>query len=125
EIVESIRGMTLSVGAMLVRQAEEHGYGRALGEIYYWGINGVLARTAFHLVAAYRLEPDAKYLDAIAWQLDHLFGRNPYGRSYVTGVGYRPPRFPHHRPSMAGSGAPWPGLLIGGPHAQYDGAREE
>lgn len=125
EIVESIRGMTLSVGDMLVRQPEEHGYGRALGEIYYWGINGVLARTAFNLVAAYRLEPDAKYLDAIAWQLDHLFGRNPYGRSYVTGVGYRPPRFPHHRPSMAGSGAPWPGLLIGGPHAQYDGAREE
>lgn len=122
DIVASVRDMALSVGDALVKQAEEHGYGRSLGSIYYWGINGVLARTAFNLAAAYRLEPDTKYLDALGWQLDHLFGRNPYGRSFVTGVGYRPPRFPHHRPSMARGGAPWPGLLIGGPHAGFDGA---
>lgn len=120
EIVDGVRDLALAVGDTLVTEAERHGYGRAIGSIYYWGINGVLARTAFNLAAAYRLEPDSKYLDTLGWQLDHLFGRNPYGRSYVTGVGYRPPRFPHHRPSMArGGGLPWPGLLVGGPHAQF------
>lgn len=114
--VESIRNMALNVGDGLVEDSLVHGYGRSLSTLYYWGINGVLARTAFNLAAAYRLEPDPKYLNALTAQVDHLLGRNPYGRSYLTGVGHRPARFPHHRPSMAG-GVAWPGLLVGGPHA--------
>lgn len=119
DLVESIRATTLSTAQSLVENWKSHGYGRSVGSIYYWGINGVIARTAFNLVAAHRLDPDPTYLDAITGQLDHLFGRNPYGRSYLTGVGYRPPQFPHHRPSMASGGRfPWPGLLIGGPHSE-------
>lgn len=123
-IVDNVRTMTLAVADSLVLDAQNHGYGRALGGLYYWGINGVLARTAYNLVAAYRLEPEAKYLDAVTAQVDHLLGRNPYGRSYVTGVGYRPARFPHHRPSMVG-GVAWPGLLIGGPHTGLQGEGRE
>ena len=29
--------------------------------------------------------------------LNHLFGRNCYGRSFVTGLGFRPPMHPHDR----------------------------
>jgi endoglucanase len=48
--------------------------------------------------------------------LDHLLGRNYYGRSFVTGLGHDPAFYPHHRPSVADSVAePWPGLLVGGP----------
>ncbi len=118
DLVESIRATTLSTAGSLVENWQRHGYGRSIDTIYYWGINGVLVRTAFNLVAAHRLDPDPKYLDAITGQLDHVFGRNPYGRSYVTGIGYRPPRFPHHRPSMMSGRFPWPGLLIGGPHSE-------
>jgi endoglucanase len=51
-------------------------------------------------------------LDAI----NHLLGRNPYGRSYVTGLGHRPPLFPHDRRSAGDNVvAPWPGYLVGGP----------
>jgi endoglucanase len=58
----------------------------------------------------------AKYQDAIALQLDHVFGRNYYDRSFVTGIGQFPPAKPHHRPSIADSVAQaWPGLLVGGP----------
>jgi endoglucanase len=56
-------------------------------------------------------------LDAAAQQLDHLFGRNPFGRTMVTGLGYLPARNPHHRPSQRdGIEEPWPGLLVGGPN---------
>ena len=62
------------------------------------------------------LVPDAEHKNLISLQLDHLLGRNYYGRSYVTGVGYHPPQNPHHRPSQADSARePWPGLLVGGP----------
>lgn len=119
DILDGVRETTLSTADSLVETWETHGYGRSVGTVYYWGINGVVARTAFNLAAAHRIEADPAYLDAITGQLDHLLGRNTYGRSYVTGLGYRPPRFPHHRPSMASGGRfPWPGLLIGGPHTE-------
>ena len=64
-------------------------------------------------------EQKLRYRGASGYQLDHLFGRNFYGRSFVTGVGHEPPQSPHHRPSIAdGIGPPWPGLLIGGPSGQ-------
>ncbi len=117
DIVDAIATSLRSAGNSLVEKATEHAYGRSIGSTYYWGINGVLARTSFDLAAAYRLEQDPKYLDALTLQLDHLFGRNPYGRSYVTGVGFDPPLRPHHRPST-NQPIPWPGLLVGGPHGQ-------
>lgn len=102
----------------LAYQADNHGYGRDLGVTYYWGINGVVARTVSGLVVADRLAPKDAWLDAGSYQLDHLFGRNYYGRSFVTGVGFEPPLNPHHRPSAGDLvAAPWPGLLVGGPSA--------
>jgi endoglucanase len=70
-----------------------------------------------NLQAAYRVTSDSKYLDAATQQVDYLLGRNPFGRSLVTGLGYAPPVYPHHRPSNGdGVNEPWPGLLVGGPH---------
>ncbi len=122
-IVQAITEGLLASADQLVENAEKHGYGRALGTDYYWGINGVLARTSFNLAAAYRIDRKPEYLETIALGLGHLFGRNPYGRSYVTGVGADPVARPHHRPSSADAAArPWPGLLVGGPHGQtWDG----
>src|SRR5262249_18473921 len=66
-----------------------------------------------NLQLAYRLTGRADFLDAAVRQVDHLLGRNYYGRSQVTGLGYKPPQHPHHRPSVA-QGRVWPGLLVGG-----------
>jgi endoglucanase len=88
-------------------------YGNGLPSMYYWGINGVTARTTLNLAVAYRLTEDSRYLDGIVTQVDHLLGRNYYARSQVTGIGYQPPLHPHHRPS---TGLPYPGLLVGGPN---------
>jgi endoglucanase len=114
----------LSADAMM-SNAETHAYGRSLAGYYDWGVNGSIARSVMGLMVAKRIadrdDSDAfnngeRYLDTAAFQLDHLFGRNYYGRSFLTGVGHDPPNSPHHRPSVAdGISPPWPGLLVGGP----------
>jgi endoglucanase len=94
--------------------SEAHAYGRA-GIKYVWGANGTVARIVMNLQIAYRLSGDKRYLDASLRQIDHLFGRNYYARSQVTGIGDKPVLYPHHRPSVA-IGRAWPGLLVGGPN---------
>jgi endoglucanase len=92
--------------------SERHAYGRGFSN-YFWGSNGSIARTVMNLQVAYRLFGDFRYLDASVRQIDHLFGRNVYARSQVTGVGANPPLHPHHRPSIA-YGQTFPGLVVGG-----------
>jgi endoglucanase len=112
-----VAGLTASatmVADTLTTTAQASAFGRAVSG-YWWGSNGAVARTAMNLWVAYQLSGDAKYLDAIAMQLDHLLGRNFYDRTQVTGIGYHPPEQPHHRPSMADDiPLAWPGLLVGG-----------
>lgn len=99
--------------------SESHAYGVGYSGNPYWGINGIIVRMTMNLHVAYQLFDDVRYLDAAIRQLDHVLGRNLYGRSFVTGLGVAPPLAPHHRPSVAdGIRAPWPGLLIGGPHGE-------
>jgi endoglucanase len=90
-------------------------YGRTLGSAYFWGCNGTELRLAINLHVAQALTGDKKYEAAILDGINHVFGRNIHGRSYVTGLGYRPPLFPHDRRSGGlGGSAPWPGYVIGG-----------
>jgi endoglucanase len=117
ELVAALEQSALGIADEIVGNAERHAYGRGVGSKYYWGINGVVARTVMNLQVAYRLDARPEYLDAAVQQVDHVLGRNHYGRSQVTGVGHHPPLFPHHRPSVADTAAaPWPGLLVGGAH---------
>jgi endoglucanase len=102
------------VAADIVADHDESGYGRAYPG-YYWGSNGVTARTCMLLQSANHLSPDPRFVDVCADQIAHLYGRNQYNRSYVTGAGIAPPLHPHHRPSGSDSvDAPYPGLLVGG-----------
>ena len=85
---------------------------------YVWGSNGVAANYALQLLVADRLRPDPRHREAALDVLHYLLGRNPFGLSWVTGVGERPARHPHHRPSGSDDHPePWPGLLVGGPDA--------
>ena len=117
-IVDALAADAVQVADGLVTTANGAAFGRAITG-YYWGSNGTVARAAMNLWVANVLNPDPKYLDAIAMQVDHLLGRNIYDRTQVTTVGYHPPMRPHHRPSAADAvNDPWPGLLVGGPNQQ-------
>jgi endoglucanase len=64
------------------------------------------------------MSPNPAYVNTALDAIGHLFGRNYYGRSYVTGLGHRPPLNPHDRRSGADDiKEPWPGYLIGGGHS--------
>lgn len=110
----------------IVATARNHGYARPLGTRYFWGCNGAVARQCLNLTVADRLSPDPGYADTALAALDHLFGRNYYGRSQVTGLGHNPPLNPHDRRSGADNiREPWPGYLVGGGHSAKGWSDEE
>ena len=76
-----------SADTIVAAAADRHPYGRTLDTKYYWGCNGTVARQAMNLQVAYRLTGDEEYREAMFDSISYLFGRNPYGRSFVTGLG--------------------------------------
>ncbi len=114
-LYNSIKNSLVSCANTIANTASNHGYGRTLGNAYYWGCNGTVARQTMILQIANRLSPNKNYINASLDAIGFLFGRNYFNRSFVTGVGINPPKNPHHRPSGGDSVAePWPGYLVGG-----------
>jgi endoglucanase len=119
KLVERVRRNLIAAAGEIVAASKRHGYARPLGQKYYWGCNGTVARQAVVLQAAYRLTGDEDYRTATLDGLNHLLGRNYFGRSFMTGVGERPPLHPHDRQSEGDAvEAPWPGYLVGGANPQ-------
>lgn len=116
-LVAQLRKSLLATADRIVETRNGHGYARPLGSRYYWGCHGSVARQTLVLQAAYRVSPKPDYRATALDALNHLFGRNCYGRSFVTGLGFRPPMHPHDR-RCGGDDVddPWPGYLVGGPH---------
>jgi endoglucanase len=116
-LVSLLRTNLLAAADNLVKARDGHGYARPAGTAYSWGGNGVVARQVVLLQAAHRLSPKPEYVTASLDALGHLLGRNYYGRSFVTGVGFKPPLHPHdRRTGEQNLPEPWPGYLVGGPH---------
>ena len=114
-LVKSLKAGLIQAANSILSERDAHGYARPLGTYYSWGCNGTVARQVVILEAARRFEPKAAYRDASLDALNHLFGRNAFGRSFVTGLGDQPPMHPHDRRSGGDKVAdPWPGYLIGG-----------
>lgn len=87
---------------------------------YAWGSNSNLLNRAIILALAAHWTGDARYSGHVVDVMDYLLGRNPLGRSFVSGYGARPMRNPHHRfwahqidPTYP---QPPPGALSGGPN---------
>ncbi|MFA6402875.1 MAG: glycoside hydrolase family 9 protein [Salinivirgaceae bacterium] len=110
----------IEVADSIVNFTSSDVYGRPFDK-YYWGCNGTVARLSANLYLAYILTGDEKYKRAGEQIIAHLFGRNFYGRSFVTGLGIKPAMNPHDRRSGGDSVvAPWPGYLVGGGHTATD-----
>ncbi len=117
-----IRADTEATAAAVVARTSANPYRVSLRSTeYVWGSNGVAANYGVLLAVANVLSPNPAYLDAAADNLHYLLGRNAFGLSWVTQLGDRPFRNPHHRPSGGDANPePWPGLLSGGPN-RYGG----
>jgi endoglucanase len=115
-LLDSIRAAMITTADEIVKTCNTHAYARPLGNRYFWGCNGDVAQQAQTLHVANVLRPNPAYVQTSLDALNYLLGRNPYGRSFVTGVGHLPPRHPHDRRSGADTvDVPWPGYLVGGP----------
>lgn len=122
----TIKQNIITVADGLVAASAGDIYGRPLAGTYYWGCNGTVARQALNLYVASRLSDKAEYKQTALNAISHIFGRNYYDRSYVTGVGHNPPMHPHDRRSGAdGIEAPWPGYIVGGGHSATDWVDEQ
>lgn len=126
ELAASVKASLIAAADEIVATSQKHAYARPLGSRYSWGCNGAVARQTLVLESASRLTGNESYravgLDAV----NHLLGRNPYGRSYITGVGQLPPLHPHDRRSAGDSVAdPWPGYLVGGPQPRATSWRDD
>ncbi|HXR48320.1 MAG TPA: glycoside hydrolase family 9 protein [Candidatus Limnocylindrales bacterium] len=124
-LVNLVRSNLLATADEIVQTRNHDAYARPMGSHYFWGCNGAVARQTVILMAAdrathrkiLRLSSRNVYRDTCLDALNHLFGRNYYGRSFVTGLGFEPPQHPHDRRDTGEYlNHPWPGYLVGGPH---------
>ena len=119
-VMSSIRENIIKTADTITRKSQSDMYGRPL-DLYYWGCNGTVARQTLNLFVADKLQQNTIYKEVAQNAVGHLFGRNFYNRSFVTGLGHNPPMNPHDRRSGADKiVAPWPGYLVGGGHSATD-----
>lgn len=84
---------------------------------YYWGSNSVALGYGYLFTSLYRQTGDQLYYQAALDQLHYNLGRNPFGKSFVTGVGANSVEYPYHQFSMElDYTRPVPGMLVGGPN---------
>ena len=102
----------------LLSKINLNGYRCVLGpDQFYWGSNSIDLGFAFDLVSAYEATHDKSYITGALDQLHYILGRNTFGKTFVTGVGINPVRYPYHQFSMLKyPGMPVPGMVVGGPN---------
>ena len=92
---------------------------------FFWGcLAEKCMNQGVSLMYAYLLTGKDVYLTNAYRNMDYILGRNATGFCYVTGLGTKSPKHPHHRLSASDDiEDPIPGFLVGGPNpGQQDGA---
>lgn len=113
-----IQGSLINYCQTLVNKRNQSGFHVLLepGE-YFWGCNSHLLNKAILLIIAYEKTKNLDFYNTALDQLHYILGVNAHRISFITGVGDKTVRNPHHRPSGADNIAdPVPGLLAGGPN---------
>lgn len=100
----------------VVKNNESHAYRMGNGrESGGWGSNVGGGYYAYSCLMAYMLTGEQKYLDAACANADYQLGANPLSRSFVTGIGARPPEHPEIRGWLYKDNVPAPGISVFGP----------
>ncbi len=123
-IQSRIHGSLIQYCQNLVTKRNQSGFQVLLepGE-YFWGCHGYVLNKAVLLIIGYELSKNQDFLAKALDQLHYILGANAHGMCFVTGIGKKSVRHPHHRPSAADNiPEPVPGLLAGGPNQQLQDA---
>lgn len=76
---------------------------------------------AMLLIIANTIKSNSRYIETALEQLNYVFGKNPLGVSYVTGIGEHSVQNPCHVQSIVdGVEKPLPGLVVSGANANKD-----
>ncbi len=118
QLRKTILNALRSYANYLLIRISSSGYRCALTpDEYFWGSNSIDLGFAFDLINAYKFTNEKKFLEGALEQLHYILGRNTFGISFVTGVGFNPVRYPYHQFSMIKTpGDPVPGMVVGGPN---------
>lgn len=88
---------------------------RSAGGGFGSGSNFGILCDCMGFITAYLISGDSKYLTGATDQLSYIFGQNPFGISYITGIGENRVHHPCHRLSTAFEGEDVvPGMIVGG-----------
>jgi endoglucanase len=114
EITKSADSIVRSVDLFpyrMGRNRPDGGWGNGVGGGYYGNT----------CLRAYLLTHDQKYLDAASLCADYQLGANPLSRSFITGIGSKPPIHPELRaPLYNAQDIPAPGIPVFGPGGHDD-----
>lgn len=109
-----LKDIVLKAADDLILESRSNGYPNVLkGWEYYWGSNVVILNKNRIFATAYKLTNNKNYLDVIKNQIGYIYGLNPMGISYVTGIGSYSVASPWH-PNNGKNFPLLPGLLVGG-----------
>jgi len=86
---------------------------------YYWGSMSLMMSRTAYLAIAGRIFGDKKYTDAALDGINYLFGVNPLGQCYYTGIGDKPIKHQHAEFTIL-LGYSVPGHIGEGPNGSYD-----
>jgi endoglucanase len=125
-LLKKIEASVIEVANAIVVAKERDIFDRPLGTLYYWGCNGTVVRQVMNLYVANRIQSNPLFHETALEAVHHVFGKNTFARSFVTGLGMNPPMHPHDRRSGADNiEAPWPGYIVGGGQTAINWVDEE
>jgi len=92
-------------------------YGNSASDFYWGCLSESCCSNAISLLYGFSQNGNRDYLMQAYHNMDYLLGRNPTGYCYVTGIGSKSPKNPHHRLADTDDfPGPLPGFLVGGPN---------
>jgi endoglucanase len=123
--VAALRGRLVKAADQYLAMIPQRGYRvpmkAGVGGKYPWGSNSVVLNNMIVLALANDFTNDKKYLDGVVAGMGYILGRNPNGKSYVTGYGDDALENPHHRFWSHQANAKYPsappGAVSGGPNS--------
>lgn len=113
-LARTVRPKFLLRARNLVKTITESGY-RVANKKFIWGSNKMTLEEGMILCHAYEINHNPDFLAAARDQLHYIFGRNYFGKSFVSGIGSNPVKNVNHLFGTAAN-LKIPGLLVGGPN---------